>query len=298
MQYWGMELANWFNIGVQIFLCISGYLYGQQHIKDDIAFYIKQIKKILIPYYIVLIPVIIIRMLFFPEEGFGIVRVAGILMVHSIFSGGGHLWFVPAILMCYIMTPFLERWFGRKDHKSVFLLAEMALIFGIVFGFFYTYFNPAWMSCYLIGYFLGYSLSRENECNYCFAATASAVLSLMNIVQIFIDYILRLEFSGKMAVLYGFWRNYNHVWLGITIFIILKWLFDRCSISVTVKKVTSILEKYSYEGYLVHQFIILGPMTLMDLTTSAAVNIMIILALIGVMAYSAKKIEITIMKKI
>lgn len=28
LQYWGQELAWWFNIGVQIFLCISGYLYG------------------------------------------------------------------------------------------------------------------------------------------------------------------------------------------------------------------------------------------------------------------------------
>lgn len=30
MQYLSIELAWWFNVGVQIFLCMSGYLYGKK----------------------------------------------------------------------------------------------------------------------------------------------------------------------------------------------------------------------------------------------------------------------------
>ena len=47
MQYWDMELAWWFNVGVQIFLCMSGFLYGRKGvIQDDLKFYKKNIAKI------------------------------------------------------------------------------------------------------------------------------------------------------------------------------------------------------------------------------------------------------------
>ena len=57
MQYYGLLLAWWFNVGVQIFLCMSGFLYGGRDIKNPIAFYKKQIPKILIDYYIVILTV-------------------------------------------------------------------------------------------------------------------------------------------------------------------------------------------------------------------------------------------------
>lgn len=35
MQYLNIELAWWFNVGVQVFLCISGYLYSDRKISDS-----------------------------------------------------------------------------------------------------------------------------------------------------------------------------------------------------------------------------------------------------------------------
>ena len=54
MQYYNMELAWWFNVGVQMFLCISGYLYGMKRIPDISGFYRKNFVKILIDYEIVM----------------------------------------------------------------------------------------------------------------------------------------------------------------------------------------------------------------------------------------------------
>lgn len=34
LQYYDNELAWWFNCGVQIFICISGFLYGQRRIDN------------------------------------------------------------------------------------------------------------------------------------------------------------------------------------------------------------------------------------------------------------------------
>ena len=55
MQYLDIELAWWFNVGVQVFLCISGYLYSDREISDPIEFYKKTIQKILVDYYVVII---------------------------------------------------------------------------------------------------------------------------------------------------------------------------------------------------------------------------------------------------
>ena len=45
-QYYGSDLALWFNVGVQIFLIVSGFLYGSKEIEDPVAFIGKQFKKI------------------------------------------------------------------------------------------------------------------------------------------------------------------------------------------------------------------------------------------------------------
>lgn len=55
-------------------------------------------------------------------------------------------------------------------------------------------------------------------------------------------------------------------------------------------KVLEISDRYSYEGYLVHHFIILGPMSLMSLTRNMFFNIGLILILIAGFSFLCKKI--------
>lgn len=66
MQYFEMELAWWFNVGVQIFFVMSGFLYGSRTIDKPIEFLCKQFRKILIPYWTIIISVSIIHKLFLP----------------------------------------------------------------------------------------------------------------------------------------------------------------------------------------------------------------------------------------
>ena len=44
-QYYNMEAAWWFNVGVQMFLCISGFLYGNKRITSSVDFVWSNIKK-------------------------------------------------------------------------------------------------------------------------------------------------------------------------------------------------------------------------------------------------------------
>lgn len=63
-QYYDVELAWWFNVGVQMFFCISGFLYAGKKIDSAIDFITGNLRKILIPYFVFLIPTIAIYFAF------------------------------------------------------------------------------------------------------------------------------------------------------------------------------------------------------------------------------------------
>ena len=44
-QYYGVELAWWFNVGVPMFFCISGFLYANKRIESTIDFIGKNLQK-------------------------------------------------------------------------------------------------------------------------------------------------------------------------------------------------------------------------------------------------------------
>ena len=44
-QYYNLEICQWFNVGVQIFLCISGFLFSHKEIGNIPRFLIKDLKK-------------------------------------------------------------------------------------------------------------------------------------------------------------------------------------------------------------------------------------------------------------
>ncbi|WP_303926136.1 acyltransferase family protein [Subdoligranulum variabile] len=52
LQYYNNPLATWANVGVQIFLFMSGYLYGQRDIVEIVPFYKRTFLKILSSYWI------------------------------------------------------------------------------------------------------------------------------------------------------------------------------------------------------------------------------------------------------
>ena len=297
MQYLELELAWWFNVGVQIFLIISGYLYGHKVTIDIRTFYIKRIKRILIPYYCLVIPVLIMYFAFAGDK-VTLVNAVKVILLNGTIEGGGHLWFVPTILFCYVITPILES-FYKNCNKIGFLITtilgvQIIALFSIGFA---TYYNAAWLGCYIIGYALGVNTDRS------FISTktviiVSGILACMNIGQIYIDYVRHIEIIGSVEIIYSAFKAYNHVFLGMFIFLIGKELFERLSFDDKTRSLLNTADKYSYEMYLVHQFVILGPFSLMNLTNVMAFNIVAILAVICVLAWLLKLFDTRIQKQI
>ena len=297
MQWYNLELAWWFNAGVQIFLCISGYLYGQKDVGEVTAFYHRRFKKILIPYLLVFVLYGILQFLFAKDVFIAEIFLKG-LFVNATLKGAGHLWFVHTILICYVLTPLLEAYRNKwvKNTKSwiLFLLlgVEIASLF---FGAFDKFFNPAWISCYVMGYALGINEKHKWIKSKIMALIFGAIAAIGNCIQIYCSYIAHKNFTG-----YQIFCNYNHMMLGVFLFLAMKLLFDRVNLE-RIEGFLSFTDKYSYEMYLVHHLIILGPFSLMALTSVTSLNIMIILVLTVLLAWFLKllsdRIQMLLFKK-
>lgn len=289
-QYWNIWLAWWFNVGVQIFLCISGFLYGGKRVGDVPSFYRKRFKKILIPYYVTLLIATVCLIIFAPFS-FDILRFCAALLCRATIAGGGHLWFVSTILLCYTITPILDSYKENIERASdlwIFAIFGVGFV-SILFGVFGGYFNPAWISCYVIGYSLGLN-NEKRLINTSFVTILFAGFTVIgNGIQIYLDYAKGFEFDGLLKTAYSYFQNYNHVFLGVFLFLMMESIFKHISLNPLLKFL-NITDTYSYECYLVHQFIILGPMSLMTITPVLGLNIVIVLIMI---CFLARMLKIT-----
>lgn len=278
MQYYNFELAWWFNVGVQVFLGLSGYLYGKKDVIDDIEFYKKQFIKILVPYYLVIILVIVAQLIFAQSE-ISIIKTVKALLVYGTIKGGEHLWFIPTILFCYIITPLINRINNKIFDKNnpLIYIAYVIVLISFLIKLFVNYFNPAWIICFYIGNVMGKNeikgkLNRNIAKNLVFPITVFLIS-----IQITISYILKIKMSGIMNSLFNIMCNYGHTFLGISLIIILLNLFRRnFQVNNIILKPILFLDSISYEGYLVHQFFILGPFSILSIISFPVVSIVLI----------------------
>lgn len=295
LQYYEHELAWWFNVGVQIFFFISGFLYAHKTIKDtSIDFIWKNIKKILIPYYSFLIPTIVVYFSF--KELLSVKTIASALLCSGTINGLEHLWFISYILLCYIITPYLENWVN-KIKGYVWYIFCLYVICGLVLGqmlsfAFSSYFAFNRIFCYLFGYFAGVFLQRYGIKLFKVITGVVVVATILaNGFRVYCQYIAHISFTG-----FGFFASYAHALLGATIVLIPLVYFK----PLTQKTILDITDKYSLYVYIVHQLFILSPFTLLTLTNYYVINWIITIVAIIVFAILlklfAERIEILFSK--
>lgn len=277
LQYHDNELCRWFNVGVQVFFIISGYLYGGKEISNPIEFIIKQFKKILVPYYIFLAVAIALYFFICPAN------LALTSIIKSVFCAGtikgiGHLWFVGYILLCYMITPYLywqKKYLDSHDLKRkvaayVFILA-MLQILGNIFS---SYFLPDRMACYLIGYFM---VDIKQTCSLrtktIIVYSAIVIGIILNVIRAILP-LLSLPVSATLVHAY---TRYAHLCLGISVFLLLISIFKNAKYN----KVLLWSDKYSYPYYLVHGLFILSPLSLLTITSVYPFNLVITITVIA-----------------
>lgn len=297
-QYYDYELCRWFNVGVQVFFVISGYLYASKEIDNPVKFIRKSFTKILIPYWIFLVIAIILYLKKYPQF-LSFSTIVKTLLCAGTIHGLGHLWFVGYILFCYLLTPYLF-WIRKSIPsntpaiKIIVIYISIIVIFQVIEFAFNSYFLPDRISCYIIGFFAADLISRFGErFKVCLMWIFLIVALITNGIEVYSKYIASIVYSGIMMTLFNALCRYAHLFLGVALFFVMERVFQKINHSSVLKA----SDKYSYPIYIVHLLFILSPFSLMDLTRFNMFNWIIILASVIVSGVILQRVSDMIFSK-
>lgn len=259
--------AQFFNIGVEIFILISGFCFGLQgKISDIKAWYIKRIKRIYIPYEIFLAVLAIVYLIVGREfEGRKWLWCISGLLVPV--KGVTHAWFIATILLCYCITPILILLCRKKDKKIVTYLALllMPLVVSLIPNDTLAAYLPH-VFFYSIAYLYGY---EYKEITMDFKKITCCVVT--SVMAAIIRIAGRVMFDG--TILYDrIICKYTQYVIAFSLFFIFGMIFNQ----VKPGKVCEYVCKISFEIYLCHYMFIVGPISLMNVTPYWLMNCAIV----------------------
>lgn len=278
--------------GVQVFLVLSGYLYGKKvklcGAASRVEFVKRNIWKILLEYYVycvfVIIPVYAVR------EPLSITfrSVFGLLTASVTIPGVHHLWFIPYILLCYLATPALydiRQYFchpagGYKRRIAVTVV--LAVMIDILSYAFHSYFISAWVNGYVIGFLLPDLLENKGGGRMYLHAVWYVLAAWLTVVRYHANYDMlpQLEYGSISYLVCSSYINWCKTLLGFTYILLVKdaAFFIRPSGTGRLRHILDVMDRYSYCIYITHMIFVKGCLGLLAVTESYAVNFIIMLA--------------------
>ncbi|MBS7146787.1 MAG: acyltransferase [Intestinibacter bartlettii] len=288
--------AQFFNVGVYLFLIISGYLYGKKDISKNSTYtkwIISRGKRILIPSYIfmsILFCIYIILGLKIEPLNW-IVYIFNLQGLEIYVHGAEHLWYLTIAMVCYFITPILDKNKYRlnKQKLIVFFIGYVAIQL-ITSYFIYEQFGRylILIGLYILSYLIGFYWNSESIdfkmfILYCISLIFALTLRIIGMII----------FDG--STLYDVLIvGYTHCLLGLSIFFIGFYIvkkFELNRFSSIVKKIDAI----SYEIYLVHYMFIGGPISVL-FTNNSIFNCFIVILFTYIFALILNKICYFIIK--
>ncbi|MCM1309765.1 MAG: acyltransferase [Bacteroides sp.] len=259
-----------FNVGVQVFFFLSGFLYGGRRIGSPLKFYCRRFTKLYLPYALwVSVAITLLCTIggLSPEPS----RIVRQYMMLGNLPGLNHLWFMMVIFVCYSLLPAIDRLCTWRLWASLVGLAialgGLAMVVGPSLAI--------WVALYYLGYFCG---------RYPRIIPIALTVGIIGAVVIAATFGLDMALFRRTDV----WGNVFHSCLGVIISL---------GVFLSVRRI-EMHPKFShlltigggYEVYLVHHLFILGPLSLMALSPWLSLNILIIIAITLAAAFLLHKI--------
>lgn len=282
--------AQFFNVGVYLFLIISGYLYGKKDISKNSTYtkwLISRGKRILIPLYIfmsiLLCIYIILRLKIQPLNW--IVYIFNLQGLEIYIHGAEHLWYLTIAMVCYFITPILDKNKYKLNKQKLIVFFVVYVVFQLIMSYFiHEQFGRylILIGLYIVSYFIGFywnnkSINFKMFILYCIGFIFSLALRIIGMIM----------FDG--SILYDVLIvGYTHCLLGLSIFFIGFYIVKQLKLNILfnfVKKFDAI----SYEIYLVHYMFISGPVSLL-FTNSTIINCIIVIISSYIIALILNKI--------
>lgn len=221
--------SQFFNVGVHIFLIISGYLYGKRKINSNTTYtkwLIKRAKRILLPLYIFLVILLSIYLIKGLEIKLfnWIINILNLQAMETYIHGAQHLWYLTIAMICYFVTIALDinrEKFTKKN--SIKLLVYIAIIQIITSYYIYEQLGIylLYILLYIASYFVGMNWNSENI-NIKYVVKFGIILFLATIVRL----LGRLSFDE--SILYNIIIvGYTQSIIGFSLFFIIFYIGTR-----------------------------------------------------------------------
>lgn len=255
---YGIQFTFWFNVGVQMFLFISGFLYGNRIIDDVLIFYKKALNKILVDYYVFILIMIPIYFIW-DRKNININSAISLLTFSSSVKGLGHLWFIATIIICYLLTPLFLAILNKRNDLGIKYLLFTLLFSFITFLVIYKHFssfNGIWICCYLLG--MVYKRLQDSKVTKQIFITLFTIIAIIGVpIQVYIEKYYFSDFGPVVKNHLSVSFNVIHGSLGIILVILMMWFYKKLLVNFSiVKRLLNWSDKYSYDVYLVHHVFI------------------------------------------
>lgn len=256
--------AQFFNIGVSVFLFISAYLFTlrKNAITNIFEWYKKRFLRLCVPYYWLILFICLSCLI--THVKIQILNVfESVLFLQGLtenyLPGGGHLWYLTAMLLSYLITPMLT-----KLKNSKFIFKFVFFICGFILYVLITIFTREIFSTIFIKvleysiYFMIIPLLNKyfNKIN----EKKLVVISAFCLV-IFCFLKLLFNFIWDNTRFYTFYLvPITGIFIGVSIFYFVFYLtkvvYCFADNSNVIKKIVNHFDSISFEFYLVHYFFI------------------------------------------
>lgn len=273
-----------FNIGVQVFLALSGYLYGKKIISNWKQWSVGRVKRVYVPMFVFLVAVLPFYLIFHREVfswkpyALNYLNLQGIAFATGggMVSGVRHLWFITAIMFAYIATPILQRLSCYADWLLPILLLCVGVMYFVAPG--PLVFMASWVFLYAIGY-LYVNLKKARK--------------IYNIGFVLLEILLIVFITTRFGMVETYFNPLNrafHDMSGVFVVIIGIILLSRLNLK-GVPKIVDLFDKYSFQVFLVHYFFVIGPFSLAQLTSYIFVNVLTIVAVTAIATFLLVKLN-------
>ena len=285
-------VGQFFQMGVQVFLLISGYLIGKSDISNPENWIKKRILRILPPIYIFSAFLILYSLskgiISNPIKDM-IIFATGVQGVHHIFcfikplssiKGLSHLWYITVIFLCYLLVYCLIKnkdldIYIKKNRKKT-LIALFLL--QIILGFFQIRIDYFWI------FFMGYLLKKEDilkRNNYLGICAVTLVLVFLRLsLKRYCD--LNGDNNLYLYVIIPITYNFLAIWMVTTIHIIINKISINDMQENRLMKILLFFDQLSYFVYITHYCFIDGPFCTLNMTSNSVANSVVLIFLIVV----------------
>ena len=287
--------AQFLNIGVPIFIILSGFLFGvREGGKNVLSWYIKRIKRIYIAYELFVIILAVITLLC----GGNIITRDWLFLVLGLqgsvvgVNGAEQTWFITALLFCYLLTPAIRSIVLKvcESRNKIIIYTVIILMIPILLSFIppsfvYTLFIPFFW--YALAYLIGYKFTEIK------LTSIGTVCSFGLMILAFgIRILMRMKFDG--SYLYDrITVSYTQAIAAFCIFYIIAYIFKNRKANRLVLWISGI----SFEMYLYHYMFTVGPIKLFGISGDWIIDCIVVTIIVVIIFIIMNKCSAAITRK-